>query len=114
MKEYRMPSGNIRIVQGNEPLMLDILLKGGYIEEQIKTGKDVPVISYKSANGKSRVYYPDIFIPHENKIIEVKSTWTYACKTDNIQEKSEATKAGGYTYEIWVFDAKGKRVEVSI
>lgn len=28
-------------------------------------------------NKKIFTYYPDIFIPKENKIIEVKSIWTY-------------------------------------
>ena len=45
-----------------------------------------------------------------NKIIEVKSTWTYKCKLDNIFHKEKATKELGYTYEFWVFDSKGKRL----
>jgi hypothetical protein len=107
-KDYRMPSGHIRVVQGYEPFALDKLIRNGYTEEQIKTGSDVPSIPYKSADGKDHVYHPDIYIPHENKIIEAKSTWTYACKTDNIEEKSEATRELGYNYEIWIFDSKGR------
>lgn len=110
-KEYKMPSGEIRKVQGYEPFALDILLKT-YTEDQIKTDrKDVGRIAYE-IEGKSKYYFPDIAIPHENRIIEVKSTWTYKCKTDNIKQKSEATKAKGFVYEIWVFDSKGNRVNM--
>jgi hypothetical protein len=101
-KEYRTPSGNIWNVQGYEPYALDELFKT-YTEDQIYIQrKDVPRIEY-TVDGKKRYYFPDIFIPHENRIIEVKSTWTYKCKTDNIQLKKQSTIAHGYTYEIWVY-----------
>ena len=107
-KEYKMPSGELRKVQGYEPLALEELLKT-YREEDIKTDrKDVPRISYKCED-KQRYYFPDIYIPSENKIIEVKSTWTYNCKTDNIELKSDATKAAGYNYEIWIYNNKGNK-----
>lgn len=110
-KVYTMPSGEIRKIQGYEGFALDALLKL-YNEEQIKTErKDVPRIKY-SVNNKTRYYFPDIFIPHNNKIIEVKSTWTAQCKNDNIKLKEEATKELGYEYELWIFDAKGHRVNV--
>ena len=54
---------------------------------------------------------PDIYIKSENKIIEVKSTWTYKSKTDNIKEKEESTKALGYNYEIWIYNKQGKKIE---
>jgi hypothetical protein len=110
-KEYKMPSGAIRKVQGYEPFALNELLKT-YTEEQIKTErKEVPHIQYE-VDGKKRIYFPDIFLPHENKIIEVKSTWTFKCKTDNIELKKKATEEKGYVYELWCFDAKGNRVSV--
>jgi hypothetical protein len=111
-KEYKMPNGEIRVIQGYEHFALDMLIKDGYTEKQIKTGSDVPSIPYKSTDGKDHVYHPDIYLLNEKekKIIEVKSSWTYECKTDNIQEKAEATKKAGYSIEIWVFDDKGKRI----
>ena len=110
-KEYKMPSGEIRKVQGFEPFALDELLKT-YTEDQIKTDrKDVGRIPYK-LDGKQKYYFPDIAIPHENKIIEVKSTWTYNIEPELIRSKAEATKAKGFDYEIWVFDSKGNRVNM--
>ena len=111
-KEFKMPSGAVRKVQGYEPFALQDLFAAGYTEEQILTDrKDVPRVTYE-VEGKKRYYFPDIFIPHENRIVEVKSTWTYKCKTDNIELKRTACVNGGFKYDLWCYDAKGKRVEV--
>lgn len=123
LKDFTMPSGAIRRVQGYEPFALRDLLNAKYEEEQIKTGrKEIPRIPYKAGSAigtdgqtlreeKNRYYFPDIFIPHENRIIEVKSTWTYKCKTDFVIQKGEAAKIAGYNYECWIYNGKGKRVE---
>jgi hypothetical protein len=110
-KEYKMPSGYVRKVQGYEPFALTDLLKV-YTEEQIKTDrKDIPRIQYK-VDGENKYHFPDIYIPHENKIVEVKSTWTYDCKTDNIQLKKNAAEDQGFIYEIWCYDKKGQKVPI--
>ena len=112
-KSFEMPSGAVRKVQGYEPFALKILVKI-YQEEQIKTDrKDVPRVQYE-VDGKKKYHFPDIFIPHENKLIEVKSTWTLECKTDNIKLKKKACEEQGFLYEIWCFDRKGNRVEVPV
>ncbi len=109
-KDFTMPSGAIRKVQGYEPFALRDLLAAGITEDQIKTErKEVPRIKY-SVEEKDRYYFPDIFIPHQNRLIEVKSTWTYKCKTDFVKQKGEAAKAAGYNYELWIYDGKGNRV----
>jgi hypothetical protein len=111
-KKYTFPSGEVRNVQGYEPFALDELISKGYKEEQIKTDRsEVDSIEYE-VNGKKKTYFPDIYIPHENKIIEVKSGWTYKCKEDNIKQKADATRAKGYDYEIWIYDAKGNKTIV--
>jgi hypothetical protein len=112
IKEFRMPSGDIRKVQGYEPLALNRLVND-YTEDQIKTGcGNVPRIQY-TVGGKKRYHFPDIWIPHENKIIEVKSTWTVKCKKDSVFIKKNAAEQQGFVYEIWCFDKKGNRVEVN-
>jgi len=110
-KEFLMPSGVVRKVQGYEPFALKELLKL-HSEDQIKSDrKDVPRVQYE-IDGKKHYYFPDIFIPHENKLVEVKSTWTYKCKISNIQQKKKACEDQGYIYEIWCYDGKGNRVEI--
>ena len=53
--------------------------------------------------------YVDIYIPSQNRCIEVKSDWTYNIKTNNIALKQLAAKELGYNYEIWVYDKKGNK-----
>lgn len=102
-KNYTMPSGNIRRVQGYEPHALDELIRI-YNEEQIYTDrKDVPRIMY-TYNDKKHYYFPDIYIPHEKRIIEVKLCYTIQYKPDIIKLKGDACKAQGYIFEIWVYD----------
>lgn len=109
-KDFVMPSGDVRKIQGYEHFALRDLLST-YTEEQIITGcKNVPRIQYVGSAGKKRYHFPDIFIPHENKIVEVKSTWTYKCKADSVLQKREAAIKLGFLYEIWVYDEKGKRI----
>jgi hypothetical protein len=110
-KEYKMPSGEVIKVQGYEPFALNELVKLYKEDDIITQRKEIPRIKYIS-NDKSKYYFPDIYIKSENKIIEVKSTWTYKCKTDNIKEKEEATKALGYDYEIWIYNRQGKKIEI--
>jgi hypothetical protein len=111
-KKYTMPSGEIRLVQGYEPFALKHLLEL-YTEEQIKTSrKDIPRIKY-TYNDKTKYYFPDIYIPHINKLIEIKSTWTYSSENDNIDLKAKASINSGYDYEIWVYNNKGELIKTA-
>jgi len=109
-KEYKMPSDMIRKVQGYEPFALNELVKIYQEDDIITDRKEIPRITY-IINDKKKYYFPDIFIKSINTIIEVKSTWTYNSKIDNIHEKENATKMAGYNYEIWIFDRKGNKIE---
>lgn len=60
----------------------------------------------------SKTFNVDIFIPMQNRCIEVKSTWTAEKGKDCIFLKQEAAKKLGYTYEIWVYDQKGNKIEL--
>jgi hypothetical protein len=105
-KEYKFPSGKIIKVQGYENLALDTLITQ-FKEEDIVVGKAyVPTIEYV-INEKRHVYFPDIYIPSENKIIEVKSEWSLKYPT-HVDEKAQATVLDGYTYEIWVYNGNRK------
>jgi hypothetical protein len=112
-KLYTMPSGNQIICQGYEPFALDKLIKDELVNEtDIVTGvKNVPIIWYNDESGKIHCHYVDIFIPSQNRMIEVKSTWTAEKKKDNIFLKQEAGKKLGYLYEILVYNTKGEIVK---
>jgi hypothetical protein len=110
-KAYIFPSGKQIKCQGYEPFALNELIKL-HKEEDIITGcVNVPIISYTDLNGKEHKHFVDIFIPKNNKCIEVKSTWTAEKKKDNIFLKQDAGKKLGYEYEIWVYDGKGAKVK---
>jgi hypothetical protein len=108
-----MPSGNSIKCQGYEPYALKELIYNQHIKEnEIKTGvKNVPVIWYNDLNSKKHRHYVDIFIPSQNKCIEVKSTWTIKKQYNNIFLKQNAAKQLGYCYEIWVYNLKGEKTE---
>ena len=112
-KNYIFPSGNQITCQGYEPFALDNLInEDKLLESDIVTGcKNVPIIWYNDLAGKKHRHYVDIFIPSQNKCIEVKSTWTITKGKDNIFLKQEAGKKLGYLYEIWVYNNKGNIVE---
>ncbi len=109
-KDYKLPSGKIAKLQGYEHFALDILLEN-YNEDQISYEKeDIPVVQY-TFNDKSCKFYPDFYISHENKIIEVKSIFTYSrFEQKNLTKIKECAKQG-YEIEFWIFDKKGKFVE---
>ena len=113
-KTYIFPSGKEISCQGYEPFALDKLVKEDNIsEDDIVTGcKNVPTIWYHDEQDKKHRHYVDIFIPSQNRCIEVKSTWTAQKKQDNIYLKQEAAKQLGYNYEIWVYNAKKELVEL--
>ena len=111
-KDYKLPSGKIIKIQGYENYALDELFNNGILEEDIITGcSNVPEIWYEDENVKKHRHYVDIFIPSQNKCVEIKSTWTAEKKKDCIFLKQKAGKALGYNYEIWVYNGKGEKVE---
>lgn len=113
IKEYILPSGNIINIQGYEHFALNELLKN-INENDIITGcKNVPTIWYNDESGKKHRHFVDIFIPSQNKCIEVKSTWTLKKQKQIVLLKKMAAKELGYLYEIWVYDNKGNKVEFS-
>ncbi len=111
MKKYVLPSGKIIKVQGYEPFALKDIINIDKIDENdIITGcKNVPTIWYNDLQGNKHRHFVDIFIPSQNKCIEVKSNWTV--KLNNVFLKQKAAKELGYNYEIWVYDNKGNIIE---
>ena len=81
-REYTFPSGRVVKVQGHEDLAIDKLMEThteddlfvGRIEIEACCGK---FEYYDVDDNRSHIYYPDIYIKSENKLIEVKSPFTY-------------------------------------
>lgn len=114
LKEYIYPSGAIIKMQGYEHFALDELLQE-LTEHDIVTGsQNVPEVWYEDEWGKRHRYYVDIFIPSQNRCVEVKSTWTFKIKQHIVYLKQQALKDAGYKCEIWVYDAKGDKLECYI
>ena len=111
IKEYILPSGNIIKIQGYENFALDELLKNINENDIVTCCKNVPTIWYNDESGKKHRHFVDIFIPSQNKCIEVKSTWTFKKQKEIVLLKKMAAKELGYLYEIWVYDNKGNKIE---
>ncbi len=80
------------------------LLSEGYEITDIIIGKGVPTIRYDFEDRKNRVYYPDIFIPKDNRIIEVKSKWTYEKELNKNLAKQQSTINLGYKFDFYIMD----------
>jgi ribosomal protein S27E len=112
IKIFILPSGKELTCQGYEPYALEELVKENIQENDLITGcKNVPTIWYEDQTGKKHRHFVDIYIPSQNRCIEIKSTWTVKKDVHTIFLKQKAAKELGYNYEIWVYDCKGKKVE---
>ena len=101
-KCYVWESGDItKNLQGYEPKALDILENKGYTKKDIITDvKLMPKIWYYTSDKKKHRYFPDIWIPIENKIIEVKSNWTYNQDLEINLLKQSACVEKGYLFSF--------------
>ena len=61
---------------------------------------------------KKRRYFPDFYFLFENKIVEVKSMWTYKQNFNINIEKKKACIYLGLKFEFWIFDYKGIRTVI--
>lgn len=115
LKEYKLPSGKSIKIQGYENFALDILLKR-YREEDLsitysEIREEIGMINYLM-NDKEKIYLPDIYIIPENKIIEVKSDYTYNLSLEQNLLKKEACLSSGILFEFWILDKKGSLLEI--
>ncbi|PCI28133.1 hypothetical protein COB55_04455 [Candidatus Wolfebacteria bacterium] len=111
LKDYTLPSGNIVKVQGFENISLDLLFKQGYKEEDlliedIDIEQKIGQIWYIYSDGREHRYIPDIYIISENKLIEVKSTWTFDLHKERNLIKEQHCLDLGFNFEFVVFKNK--------
>jgi len=63
------------------------------------------IIPYKSpVDNRFHRYFPDFYIKSENKIIEVKSAWTYNINFDINQLKMQSCLNKKYNFEFMIID----------
>lgn len=101
VKKYIFTTGECVYVQGYEPQALEIL------ERQNYTCNDIEIegisIDYKF-EGKWHKHFPDIYIPKERRIIEVKSIYTYEADYEKNKQKQHYGIKCGFKYEFWIMD----------
>jgi hypothetical protein len=112
-KEYCMPSGKVVKYLGYENRAYAKLLTEMIEEDFLIAGSDLnkilKPIEYLDPDLKKCLYYPDIFIPKCNKIIEVKSNWTYEINKEINTIKGKACLALGYDFEFWIYVGKNEK-----
>lgn len=108
-KDYVFPSGITWSIQGDEGNIITYLLSNGYSEEQLT--QDAPVIDYKFA-GRRRKHFPDLYIPSENLIIEVKSPFTFEREKNKNEAKISAAIAAGYEYHFYIWNRLDSTVTI--
>ena len=120
-RDFILPSGKVIGVRGYEDsALLELIESYNYNESDIifddmKLKKSpVPVFKYIDNRRHHLNYYPDIYVPKENKIIEVKSQWwwdgygaeKYQSRLENNLRKRDAVLDKGFNYEVWIFENK--------
>ena len=107
-KDYKMPSGKIVKIQGNENYGINILLNQ-YSENDIIIGRkniesEIGKIYYYGIDNKSHIYYPDIYVKSQNKIFEVKSNFTYQLHKETNELKKQAIINKNIAFEFMIID----------
>jgi hypothetical protein len=117
-KTFTMPSGKAVKIRGYEDVAISMLLQI-YNEDELVIDNmmnlfNLPIFQYINVNQHTYKYYPDIYIPKENKIIEVKSRWwwdgngdfKYNSRLTNNLRKRKSVLDKGYNYELWLYENK--------
>lgn len=92
--------------QGYELKAIYKLINEGYTIKDLIIGKsNVPSFIY-THDGKKRHYFPDIYIPKDNRIVEVKSIYFYEKYLDKNLLKRDAVLNAGYKFDFYIMDKK--------
>lgn len=111
-RPYVSPDGRVFMLLGYEGVALDDILR----DEGVKTfyaGEDdaIPVFQYIGEDDRTHQYYPDIYIPSENRVIEVKSVFTYNRDPEKTLYKALSVSET-HLFELRLYDHKKKIVEI--
>jgi len=102
-KTYTIKVGTENInVQGYERFIVPKLIET-YGRDDLKIGFENDFIEYE-LGGKVKMYLPDVFIISENKIIEVKSIYTYNLDLHKNLAKRDFCIMKGYNFDFYIWD----------
>ena len=80
---------------------------------ELEMGGNVPVIKYKLGR-RTHNYYPDFYVPMMNRLVEVKSTYTWGALTGKHWRKNQAKAREcidqGYQYTLMLMRQDGSRI----
>lgn len=110
-KEYKLGKRVVRL-QGYEPQAVDYIRRVYKVKpSDIECGvdSDVPSIRY-TYRGKQYVYHPDILVKSLNRIVEVKSAYTYRASLKKNLAKKQACLEQGYLFTFFIMDGNGNRL----
>lgn len=115
-KDYTLPSGKIVKYQGYEHFCYEELLYQEGIKESdlitlYNNEEQYPLIFYNFEGGVHR-YFPDIYIPSQNRIIEVKSRYIYDEQPEMNAAKAKRCKDLGYNFEFRLYKKNGEIDEI--
>jgi hypothetical protein len=110
LKDYMFPSGKVVKIQGYEHFALDDLLKSYDESELLTEDSDQPEIWWKDSTGKTHRYYSDIYIPCDNTVVEVKSTYTARLHAEKLKQCRASAEMAGYNYDVLIYTEKGELI----
>lgn len=105
-KSYTDANGKTWKILGYENFAIDYEVK---CRTKFLAGDDenIPHIRYLKESGRYGTYFPDLYVPDNNRLVEVKSKWTY--KLDPaILLKANACINAGYIYDLRVYGRNGE------
>lgn len=114
LKPYQLGDREV-MVQGYESAALDYLTAKGIKPTSIICSAEggVPSVPYVF-DGKRSIYHPDIFLPKQNMVVEVKSDYTLKADRERNLAKRQACLDSGYKFKFLVFDREGNKVNVRV
>lgn len=114
-KSFIFPSGKQIKIRGYEGLAISNLLVDFVEEDLVTDNKEIEAytdkIFYFTKDGKKHRYFPDIYIKSKNKIIEVKSVWTYELHPEINNLKKKACLDLNILFEFMILTKSGEYIE---
>lgn len=117
-RSYIFPSGNTVFIEGYEKHGIDYLLSLDFTEKDLIIGaEDIEkyigmVYYYNPIKNKISRYFPDIYIPKNNTVYEIKSEYTINLDREMVAAKKQAILEQNINFQFLIFNKKGVLVNL--